>query len=242
MPKNKSAPQAQGLVASAVYVSTYCGVSARTWSYHHPSDCRDKGKRIAVFMRDDRIGSTVRVIEGDGRTPRFEEHAKRILPAGATDDVAVTVAIEFAGLLTPKVAETPEQIDERLVAGILTANEFRVDDFYGQEAWVMESEIDGFTLFVRGAPDPQFVKAGPYGEIVVPLTHVIHAELPVEVGIKSDFDKGQTSCIAPCLEEGVRVILEAMLPHPSHDEITVFDYHKLVISCRPQLPSGPVQR
>ncbi|MCS4089155.1 hypothetical protein [Rhizobium sp. BK176] len=229
MPRHIPAPEIPGLVASTVTVGTWCGDEARSWCYHHPSDCRPLSKRIAVFVRDDGLDSHVKLIEGDGRSASFVEHARRNLPEGATLDIAVTVASEMASQMTPSPPTTPEEKDERLVAGILTANGFLLDDFYGQTAWLKESNIEGFKVYVRGTPAPQFVEIQGR-DIAVPLTDRILAEMPVEVGISSDYDKGNTSCIAPCLEEGVRVILEGMLPHPAEDEVMVFDYEKLVAS------------
>ncbi|MCV9964797.1 hypothetical protein OIU34_23170 [Pararhizobium sp. BT-229] len=179
-------------------------------------------------MKGDGIGSTVRLIEGDGRRPSFIEHARRVLPDGASDDIAVTVASEMAASLAPSAAATPEEMDERVVSGILVANGFQLDDFYGQTAWLRESNIEGFTFYIRGAPDPHFINIKGQ-DIVVPLTDRLAPEMPVEVGISNDYDKGNTSCIAPCLEEGVRVILEGMLPHPSEDEVVVFEYEKLFV-------------
>ncbi|MBY3158352.1 hypothetical protein HFO56_39320 [Rhizobium laguerreae] len=191
-----------------------------------------------MFILENRVGSTVRLIEGDGRRPSFVEHARRVLPDGASDDIAVTVAAEMAAQLGPSVAATPEETGNRLAAGILTANGFRLDDFYGQTAWLRPSEIADFTYYIRGAPAPHFVNIKGL-DIAVPMTDQIAAEMPVEVGISHDHDEGNTSCIAPCLEEGVRVILEGMLPHPSEDEVVVFDYEKLIA---PKPADGPIRR
>lgn len=236
MPKPLPAPKVPGLVASRVFAGTWTAGPARSWEYHHPSDCRPISKRIAVFMKDDRIGSTVRVIEGDGRSPEFVEHAKRVLPDGASDDIAATVVAELAGHLGPSAPTAHGDHEERLAAGILTANGFMLDDFYGQEAWLLESGIEGFTFYIRGAPEPQFVNVDGR-DLTVPLAGDIVSEMPVEVGIASDYDNGRNSCIAPCLEEGVRVILEAMLPHPAEDEVMVFDYDKLITPPPAQVPS-----
>jgi hypothetical protein len=238
MPKRLPAPEVPGLVATRVFAGTWTAGPARSWDYHHPSDCRPFSKRIAVFMKDDKIGSTVRVIEGDGRRPSFVEHSRKVLPDGSSDDIAASVASEMAALLAPSASETPSAPEERLAAGILTANGFKQDDFYFQSAWLRESDIEGFTFYIRGAPEPQFVNVRGT-EIPVPLVGSIVAEMPVEVGIASDYDKGRNSCIAPCLEEGIRVILEAMLPHPADDEVMVFDYDKLIA---PKPGAAPARR
>lgn len=227
MPTRIFAPEIPGMVATPVTVGTWSAGPARCWDYHHPSDCRPFSKRVAIFMKDDRIGSTVRLIEGDGRRPSFVEHALRVLPDGAPDDIAVTVASEMAAQLSPSPAATPEEMEERIVSGILTANGFLLDDFYGQTAWLRESDIEDFTFYIRGAPDPHFLTIRGR-DIAVPLNDRLTSEMPVEVGISHDYDKGNTSCIAPCLEEGVRVILEGMLPHPAEDAVMVFDYEKLM--------------
>lgn len=234
MPRNPTAPAIPGLVATSMTVGTWSAGPARSWDYHHPSDCRQFSKRITVFMKGDGIGSTVRLIEGDGRHPSFIEHARRVLPDGASDDIAVTVASEMAASLAPSAAATPEEMEERVVAGVLTANGFQVDDFYGQTAWLRQSEIEGFRFYIHAVPEPQFVNVGGR-EIAVPLNGRIVSEMPVVVGIASEYDNGRNSCIAPCLEEGVRVILESMLPHPAEDEVMVFDYEKLIAP-----PTGPV--
>jgi hypothetical protein len=238
MPRHIPAPEIPGLVATTVTVGTWCGNRARSWCYHHPSDCRPLSKRIAVFVKEDGLGSSVKLIEGNGMSSSFVEHARHNLANGATVDIAVTVASEMAAQLTPTPVATPEEREDRLVAGILTANGFLLDDFYGQEAWLRESNIEGFKVYIRGAPVPHFMEIQGR-DIAVPLTDRIVTEMPVEVGISYDYDKGNTSCIAPCLEEGIRVILEGMLPHPAEDEVMVFDYERLIAS-KPVL--GPISR
>lgn len=236
MAKSSPAPQIPGLSAGPVLESTWCDDKAKAWAYYAPSDCRPISKRISVFLRADGVDSTVQVIEGDGRKADFKVHASRTLPKGASEDVAVTVASKMAHLLrAPSPAASTG--DERLVAGILTDAGFHLDDFWGGEAWVKPSPVEGFTIYVRGEPDPQFVSVKGE-EITVPLSAALSCEMPVEVGIASDFDDGRSMCVAPCLEEGLRVIMEGKLPLPSEDEVFAFDFDRL-FNISPAVTRGP---
>lgn len=211
-----------------MFVSEWCGRAGRTWTYFLPEDCRPTTRRVAVHMWEDRVGSKVTVIEGDGRKRDFHRLAEIVLPDHATDEDAAAVASELASrhLASPDDAESA---DERLVAGVLTARGFTVDDFWSQEAWLMPAEQEDFVWYVRGAPEPHFF-TGQCGETHVLMAGPLQPEMPCEVGLASEMDRGRSYVVVPSIEEAIRVVDEELLPIPDEDEVQVFEFDRLFSS------------
>jgi hypothetical protein len=207
-------------------VGRWCGEKARSWEYYHPTDCRPLSKRIHVFLKESGIGSTIKLIEGDGRRSDFKVHEVRELTPGATEAEATAIVAELAPLLVA-AAQNDESFHDRLAAGILTSVGFQLDDFFGQEAWLMPGDEVNYTFYIRGAPEPEFVPIGNR-TMAVPLIASIHPEMPVEVGIAYDLGSDRSFCIAPCLEEAIRVVQERKLPLPEYEgEAVAVDYDTL---------------
>jgi hypothetical protein len=227
MPNNSAAPQIEGLVSTPVRSARWGDTEGRTWSYHHPSDCRPDSRRISVLIKADGQDSEVRVIEGDGRRGDFRKLAFKALPAGVSDSHAAAVAAEYATKLK-EVPNADEGLEDRLVASMLTAAGFQLDDFEGQEAWQMQSEYQGYTVYVRGAPESTIVEVRGE-EIEVTFAGVIHPQKPVEIGISYNHGQERTYCVAASLKEGLRVVIEGKLPYPEHESEPVsFDFTSIM--------------
>lgn len=204
------------------------GRPGRSWGYFDPSDARPLSRRIYVHAWDERKGSYVKCVEGDGRTSTFVEHDIRVLPDGASDDVLVTAAQEMAALhlKSSKVTDLGVDAAEKLTASLMTEAGFRLDDFYGQEAWLSDHSVEGFTIFIRGEPTViSYKNKGTVGAALA--NEKLRPDMPCEVGIACDSHHNTVKVVAPSLEDAIRVVEDGKLPLPSIMESWIMRYDDL---------------
>jgi len=227
MARRPKAPEIEGTVASSVFVGTWKQRPGRSWEYHHPADCRPLSLRVAVHLWDGGEGSTVRAIEGDGRTPEFRTYETVNLPPDATADDAAEAARRLTVRWLSKAPRSPGAQGERVVAGQLVNAGFMLDDFHGAEAWLKPDDMEEFTWFIRGAPDAVFARIK--GEqVAIPYPGELDPEMPCEVGVSSDHDYGRTTTVSPCLDDAIRLVEGRRLPYPAKDEERVIPFEELL--------------
>jgi len=232
MARRRKAPEIDGFVGSTVFVGTWLRRPGQSWDYHHPSDCRPLSLRVAVHLWDQGEGSTVRAIEGDGRTPSFRTYETINLPADATEEQAAEAARGLCARWLSKPPKSDASVKDRVAAGQLVNAGFMLDDFYGAEAWLKPDGMEGFTWFVRGAPEALFAEIE--GEqVALPYPGELDPDMPCEVGINHELDHGRTTTVAPCLDDAIRIVEERRLPYPARDEERVIPFEELLRGPKP---------
>jgi len=217
-PKKKiTPPEITDMVASRPYHGTWLGHRAVSLEWKHKSDCRPSSKRINAMIWESK-DIEIRVIEGDGRTDDFIEHARKTMTKGSSLEEIANVVQQLSSEHFDAARILNSPVDkEKLAAGILTNAGFLENDFYGGTAWLRPADTDEFTIYIRGAAETQTIRhAGKQIDVDIPGD--IDPDNPCEVGIVSDNDEGRSFAVADNLDEAIRIADEKLLPLPSIDE------------------------